>query len=1277
MHPRYRTRLFLPCLLTLLLLALPGQAFAAPGFAAASACSSTPGDALTGATDTTAGPSGWQNADITLNLTGTGVTGWEWMVDCSPVQSGPAGTSVIINGNGTHIISHRAHDGSGLWTDWSDTTIQLDKGVPSNTTAVPSSWSTTPVTVHVTGSDAVSSIPLVHWNLDGAGWNSGPSNSSVVVSGDGSHSLQTWVEDAAGNQSTPRTDTVGIDATVPVDTTVVPSGWQYADTYITVQGTDATSGVSHVEWKIDGVLATGGNGASVHMPEGSHSFETAIVDGAGNRSAWTSATVMVDTTGPHDDTVVPATWQTTGTVNVTVIGSDPNGSGIDHVEWELDTVPGSAIGASHVVSVTGDGDHILTTRVIDNGGDASGWSVRHVKIDTVLPADLTTTSAGWQTQPVDVDVAGSDANSGVDHVEWQLDGSGTQTAVGNPHSVHVSGDGQHTLLTRVVDVAGNVSGWRTTTVAIDASAPHNTTPTTTTAWRQTQYQVLLSGDDDVSGMREMRYTIDGGVVHAGPSGFLTATVTGTGSHTLTTWAVDQAGNTSGLRNETINIDGVAPSDTTTAPGTPVTNHYPVTINGSDAHSGVNVVKWKLDGGAVQTGAPGSVVDIAGNGPHTLETMVVDNAGNDSGWKTITITVDISLSPDTTAPTDTTTTAPAGWSPASVDMTVKATDAGVGVDYVQWRLDGVLSTKRPTGTVVTISGDGSHTLETRAADLAGNLSAWRSQTVRIDSAVPSDTSAMPAAGAWSNTRSFVLSGTDATSGVATIEYQLDGGGTLTTTNGGSVTLPSDGAHTINHRVLDAAGQATPWVLSSVQIDTVLPVNTSAAAPTAWQTASGVSLALTGTDALSGVDHAEWRVDGGTVTSGSPAVVSADGIQLLETRIVDRAGNASAWRGETVKIDRTAPVNTTPVPAGGWQNTNYSASVAGSDATSGVAGVEWKLDGGATVTTPSVSIATSGAHTLLSRIRDNAGNYSAWRSDSVGIDKVVPTLTVNCGSVDWRSTPATCSVVGDGGASGLSALTASVEGGAADAISGGSYTVGSDGSHSLTFRAVDGAGNEKLALAQVKIDLTPPAATVSCTAGQGTTYVCAATGSDALSGLAGLSWSVDGSAPTAVTSGATFTVAKGTVTVSASDKAGNIGTSAPVTLKARTVAPAPTATPPKTTPKVTPRTASEAVLRRGKGTIAKRALGQLEISALPSSTTATLRPLALGKGTFRISIKVTADKKSKSSAKTYSTRSGYSPLIKVTAGGAVDVKVTLTVRKRSGKRWLSYAAGTVKL
>jgi len=1043
-------------------------------------------------------------------------------------------------------------------------------------------------------------------------------------------------------------------------------------TTITVTGADSGSGVARVDWTLDGVPGSGGNGSGVAIPDGSHVLSTRIVDLAGNVSQWVDHTVEVDTTGPQDTTSVPGPWQPNSPVDVHVTGIDPQGSGIDHVEWELDGNPGTGPNNS-TVSVSGDGDHTLRTRVVDGGGEVSGWNTRHVRIDTVTPTDSTITSNGWFRTAQTVPVLGVDAHSGVQKVEWKLDSGATQSSTGNPANVLISGDGNHTLVTRIYDNAGHVSGYKTNYLQIDGSAPNNTTPTASTAWRRTQYSVTLTGNDSVSGLSKVLYSIDGQATQQGPSGLTTAVVSGAGTHVLRTWAEDVAGNQSGYRDETINIDDVPPTDTTTAPGTPVQNNYPVTLGGTDAHSGINIIKYTVDGGPEQSGAPGATVKISGDGPHTLQTMAIDNAGNDSGWKSQTVTVDLSLTPDSIPPVDTTTVS-AGWKTAAYEVTLHATDAGVGVDYMRYRLDGGNIQTAAEGAKFTVSGDGSHDLETQAVDLLGNASAWKPLTVDIDTTVPVDTSVITVAPAWTTSRDFVLSGTDATSGVASISYQVDGGSVLSVASGGTITLPSDGNHTIRHRVNDVAGQASGWVLSTVKVDSVNPVNTSAAAPTAWQTSSGVSLALTGTDALSGVDHYEWRVDGGATQTGSPAVVSSDGVQLLETRVVDKAGNTSGWRGETVKIDRTAPTNVTVVPASGWQNTNFSTTVAGSDATSGVAGVEWKLDGGGVSTSTNVSITTTGAHTLSTRIRDGAGNWSAWRDDSVGIDKLIPTLTVACGSAEWRSTPATCSVTADGGISGLSALTGARGDAAPSAVTGSSYVIDADGAWSLSFRAVDGAGNEKLALAQVKVDRTAPAAAVSCAPGAGTSWVCTATGSDALSGVAGLTWSVNGSAGIAVTNGGTFAVQKGVVTVGATDRAGNAGTSSPVTLADRSAPVKPTK---PTKSGITARERSEAVLRKGKGTTGQRALGQLEISALPATTSVTLRPLALGPGKYKVVLKLTADRKSKTVTKTVKSKAGYSPQVTIKLGGAAEVDVKLTVSHKSGSRWKTYATGHVKL
>ena len=203
-------------------------------------------------------------------------------------------------------------------------------------------------------------------------------------------------------------------------------------------------------------------------------------------------------------------------------------------------------------------------------------------------------------------MVGSDAHSGIATVTSQLDGGTINTST-PPVTVTVSGDGTHTLQTRVTDAAGHQTGFKSHTIRIDSTAPTNATPTASSAWRATDYSVMVSGADDGSGLAEVQWRVDAGPVTSGASP-LQATVSGTGTHTLETRAVDVAGNASGWRSESVRIDGVPPTNTTTTPSGPVANPYTVSVTGNDAHSGINNVQWRVDGGVIQSGPAGIAGD---------------------------------------------------------------------------------------------------------------------------------------------------------------------------------------------------------------------------------------------------------------------------------------------------------------------------------------------------------------------------------------------------------------------------------------------------------------------------------------------------------------------------------------------------------------------------------------------------------------------------------------------------------------------------------------------
>ena len=101
----------------------------------------------------------------------------------------------------------------------------------------------------------------------------------------------------------------------------------------------------------------------------------------------------------------------------------------------------------------------------------------------------------------------------------------------------------------------------------------------------------------------------------------------------------------------------------------------------------------------------------------------------------------------------------------------------------------------------------------------------------------------------------------------------------------------------------------------------------------------------------------------------------------------------WRATTIRIGTTAPDNQTDTAAGGWRRADYQVMVRGADRLRSrrraVAGQrrrdhEQRLPAQAVVTGNSVQ-------TLETRVRDVAGNASAWRSETIRIDKVPPVNT----------------------------------------------------------------------------------------------------------------------------------------------------------------------------------------------------------------------------------------------------------------------------------------------
>ncbi len=205
----------------------------------------------------------------------------------------------------------------------------------------------------------------------------------------------------------------------------------------------------------------------------------------GNQTASKSASFdyfrFSTETGPDDDTAPVTTAEVSGTpvegwltgpATVTLTAADEDGgSGVARTEYQLDDAT-EWTAYTAPVPVTGDGEHELRFRSVDEAGNVEETKTVTVRIDATAPVSTATfapaNDEGWHDGTIPVVLTSTDAGSGVALLEWSLDG-GDWTPYTEP--VEISGDGDHELLYRATDTAGNAETLKAAVVRIDGTKP--------------------------------------------------------------------------------------------------------------------------------------------------------------------------------------------------------------------------------------------------------------------------------------------------------------------------------------------------------------------------------------------------------------------------------------------------------------------------------------------------------------------------------------------------------------------------------------------------------------------------------------------------------------------------------------------------------------------------------------------------------------------------------------------------------------------------------------
>lgn len=698
---------------------------------------------------------------------------------------------------------------------------------------------------------------------------------------------------------------------------------------------------------------------------------------------------------------------------------------------------------------------------------------------------------------------------------------------------------------------------------LDSQAPSlissSPSPNGANGWYISDLSVSLSGTDATSGIdaASYRYQVNGGAWQTGSL----LNLTNDGVYNLNVEGRDLAGNT-GTQSVTLRLDKTAPILTTSIPGpfSYKNGYYSSNVNvvasTSDAVSGIAATEYRVDGGAWQTGAS---APLSAEGEHTVTYRSTNNAG------LVTVSPDTVVKIDKTFPSVTFFNVTLGaphfapqWSRVPISVRIDAADSYSGVDTVEW---GSPYVAIPNNTVLTFSTDGIHSVPVRARDIAG-LSRVIGTYVQVDQTPPIQS--LAAAGTTGNngyyTSAVTISATasDATSGVDFTRYKVNGEYYWHTAN--SVTLSADGSYTVDFETQDVAHNATPGQVT-FSIDRTPPnVIQNVPAPggaNGWHV-SDIPVSLMANDATSGVAPGTlaYRVNGGTWQSGDSLNLVTEGANSIDIRATDRAGNTRSVNF-SAPLDKTAPALSLSAP-GVWLNASGTVSANASDATSGLAGVEYRIGSGAWQSGDHLTLDTEGIHSIEFRAFDQAGLMTS-RNATLRVDLTAPTVSHSLPSPDglngWFVSNPTIPLSALDTLSGVLPDSMEYRVGSLDWTAGESVTVGEDGYHIVEARASDLAGNSGSAAFDLRVDTTAPQIAISVAAtapvqnGWHTGPATAsANASDATSGLAKVEYQVQATAARAGrfkivrpswVDGSSLNLGDGdhTVTMRATDQAGN--------------------------------------------------------------------------------------------------------------------------------------------
>jgi predicted phage tail protein len=908
----------------------------------------------------------------------------------------------------------------------------------------------------------------------------------LSATANGPYSVTVSAVDAAGNTSAGTTASYTLDtAAPPVPVVTAPASPRNGRSpSFTV--TDSETAVTF-SCTVSPLVPIAGCGPTAALDlsgaaDGAYTLSVTATDAAGNTSAAGSATYTLDTATPPTPVVTGPTIGNTRSPSFTVTDSQPGLSYTCTVTPLAPAVPVPTCGPTTVLDLSGAADRAYTLSVVgtNTAGNSSLAGTATYTLDSVVPPRPTVAvspSTGSSPFPA---FAMSDTEAGVTLTctvspVVPLAGCGptaTLNLLGAP-------DGSYRVSVTATDPAGNVSAARSAAYVYDTTAPPSPAVTPVSSGGQSRTPSFAVSDSEPGTSFLCSITPAGTVTSCANPTRVSLAGAPDGIYTVSVSAMDAAGNVSPPTAVTYQLDTTGPpAPVLVAPASPGKTRFPV-FGVSDTELLVTYSCTVSPAGSVLPCGPTTAkLDLTGvpNGLYTVSVTATDLFGNVSNAATATYLL------DTVKPPVPVVTVPATGNDPQPSFAISESEGSATLSCVLTASNGhVLDSVSPCNSpyVADLRGlsDGSYTLSVTATDMAGNVSAAGTATYTFDTHAPPVPVVTVVATGHDPLPSFAISESEGGAMLTCVLTAANGHVVDSVTSCSSPYIAhlaglSDGSYTLSVTATDAAGNTSAAGTATYLFDTVKPPT-----PVVTVVATGhdplPSFAISESEGSATLSCVLTVGNGRPVTTLTPCTTPyvahlaglSDGSYTLSVTATDAAGNTSAAGTATYIFDTHAPViPVVSVPATG--NVQPSFAISEPETTAALRCVLTDSNGnvvgtaGSCISPYTPTLPGDGSYTLSVTATDAAGNTSDPGTATYIFDTVrppVPTVTV---PVTGNVQPSF--VIGER-ESGTT-LTCTLTDANANVISGPSTcstpyrpTLPSDGSYTVSVTATDAAGN----------------------------------------------------------------------------------------------------------------------------------------------------------------------------------------------------------------------------